>query len=155
MTQVAPNPLHEHLGSKCPQCQTVFFGQVASCPQCDRATEPARWYDRFCVERLAFIGTVAVLAGVGALLAGQDGGTAVATLLVSGFLAFSLYLAANYLLGIGGFQERFVEGAVPERARSGFSWGRYLTEIFRMIGVAVALLLLAAACMLVRWALAS
>jgi len=144
--------LHECQGSKCPKCELVFFGGLDKCSQCGCATEPAKWYSRFCLERLAFIVTVASICGIGALVSGEDAGTVFGAFFGTGFILFSMYYTANYFLGIGGFEERFAEGAVPPRAHLAFSFGRYFSEIFRVIGVFIALLLFVGLCMLIRWA---
>jgi hypothetical protein len=138
---VAPQPstsLKPRAGARCPRCQVVFYEKVGVCGQCGGATEPATWYSRLCWERLAFIATVACLSGVGALASGKDGGTALGVFLGAGFMTFSMYYTATYLIGIGGFSERFAEGAVPVRAHLSFSWIRYLSEFVRCVGVLVA-----------------
>ncbi len=151
---VAPtsHKLNEHPATKCPKCEGVFFGKVDTCTQCGHATEPTKCYSRFCVERLAFIGTVASICGVGAMISGEDGGTILAVFFGTAFMLFAMYVTANCFLGIGGFEERFAEGAVPPRARVAFSWGRYLSEIFRIVGVFIALFVFVGLCMLFGWA---
>jgi hypothetical protein len=116
------------------------------------SSAPTKYYERLCLERLAFIPTVAVIAAITAIVNGAGGGGILMAFFLTGFLTFSMYFTANYFLGIGGFVERFPENAVPERARLTFSWVRYLLEIVFFVGVFIAVFLLVGSFMLVNWA---
>ena len=144
--------LKEYDGSKCPKCEVVYFGVVKKCQQCEGDTVPAKWYSRFCLERFAFVFAVALVAGVVALCYGSDGETVLTTVAWAGLITFSLYFTAEYFLGIGGFTEKFAADTLPPRANKLFSGGRFLSEIFRLLGVVIAMLVVTGIAAAIKWA---
>jgi RNA polymerase subunit RPABC4/transcription elongation factor Spt4 len=127
----------EHEGSKCVKCGTLFFSKVERCSRCQSDVQPANWYSRICIERIAFIlvGTVA-FSILGSF--STNGDTKLAAV---GFVP-ALYVLAYQFMGVR-FTESFA--TVPPNASQAFSWARFLKEgvvlgtIFLVVAAAIAL----------------
>lgn len=142
--------LEQEDGSKCPKCGVVFFANVRKCGQCGGPVEPAKYYTRFCLERVLFILTAIVASFLVTPLVTNDPEARRIAPLIMAFAIPGMYFAANYFMGIGGLTERFADDAIPPRAHLHFSWRRYFSELFRIVGVFLAAMIFAGAVKLLR-----
>lgn len=138
--------LYEHDGTKCTQCGVVYYGKINKCTRCNNPTEPAKYYSRTCVERVAFIATLALIVAVATIfLSDNFGAYVMAPLMVP-----AVYFTANYFFGIGGLTEVYSENSIPPHAKLNFSWPRYFSEVFYVAKIVIALLLLGLVIRLLR-----
>jgi len=139
--------LYECDGTKCTKCGVVYYDKrVNKCNQCHNPTEPAKYYSRTCVERVAFIATLALIVAIATIFISDNFGACVLAL----FMVPAMYFTANYFFGIGGLTEVFSEDSIPSYAKLNFSWPKYFSEAFSAIKIAIALLLLGLVIRLLR-----
>lgn len=123
----------EKVGGRCQACRTLYLHSVEKCPKCGGFVEPARCYERFCIERVVFVALV-TLSSVAALtlLCSVDSRRLqeilgpVAGIATIGLLTPFIYFFANSIFGIAGLRETVLEDFIPEGQF--FSWRRFFLE---------------------------
>lgn len=141
MTSSPNDILRENDGTKCPKCKSVFFAKIQTCSKCGTQTEPAKWYSRFCLERLLLIATLVIAASIFASPITQFTNARNITTNASPIafpIIITIFVGGSYVVarffGLGGLTERFTENNIPDRARVRFSWKRYFLEILYLLG---------------------
>ncbi|MGI8980697.1 MAG: hypothetical protein ACR2FY_15835 [Pirellulaceae bacterium] len=117
-------------GSACEKCDLWHFPEVAICSSCQGQTVSVPVYERFCWERLAFIGMWFLIGLPLALI--HPG------FLATGLVVAFLYGMANFWLHVGGLTERFGPKQMEDWVHQGFSWKRFGLEFYYSIGVVIA-----------------
>jgi hypothetical protein len=119
----------------------VYFQKQDKCPKCLGLVTDKLYYNRFCWERVAFIATLSILAG---LVAAMANSAPIAIAFGTAFFLVAIYYVANHVMGIGDFNERFFsEDAIPGYAVTAFSWRKYSREFFFFFKVLLAAMLAA------------
>lgn len=95
--------LRENSGSRCPKCECVYIKDIDKCAKCGGPLEPAKWYSRFLLERLAFIATAMVLgAAIARFVARADPEARIVAPIIVAMFIPGMYFTVHYFTGGGG-----------------------------------------------------